>query len=51
MIDSKHTKQYAADSSIAYDEWSSGYSDIKLGFENFGEDSDYGVGWRKVFVI
>ena len=51
LIDSKHTKQYAADSSIAYVEWSSGYSDIKLGFENFGEDSDYGVGWRKVFVI
>jgi len=51
LIDSNHTKQYAADSSIAYVEWPSGYSDIKLGFENFGEDSNYGVGWRKVFVI
>ena len=51
MIDSNYTAYAASDLSLSHSEWSNGYHDIKLGFKNYGEDSNYGNGWREVFVI
>jgi len=51
LIDTNYTAYAALDLSLSHSEWSNGYRDIKLGFKNYGEDSDYGNGWREVFVI
>jgi hypothetical protein len=50
LIDHNNTA-YATDPSLSNVEWSNKYSDINLRFEHFGEDSNYGSGWRNPFVI
>lgn len=51
LIDSNYTAYSASNPSFSHIDWSNSYRDIKLGFKNYGEDSDYGNGWREVFII